>query len=276
MNIKRPLETDQADTHSVPRPHPKSAKIMEPTTEYLWEAQTALVKKDATIPSEVPVTDIVSASQSVPMAKGTAVARSVQVKESVSPNIRSGEFAIPLTVHKLRSNMLKPWTVGYFIGLMLYHISPLLTRHLENSMDFHNPVPKALSSVCDFVSAVDAYIVHLRLIDGCSEKFPNDDRKTAKHRRKYIERCTYMVEAVFKNYIREVLGDIFQAWSSDQTRLFNKGADKALTGIQWVVYPDKNVVFEAIEGDWAVWIRGQCEELGMYEARAGRKVLEEM
>jgi hypothetical protein len=35
---------------------------MEPITEYLWEAQTALVKKDATIPSEVPVTDIVSAS----------------------------------------------------------------------------------------------------------------------------------------------------------------------------------------------------------------------
>jgi hypothetical protein len=71
------------------------------------------------------------------------------------------------------------------------------------------------------------------------------------------------------------LGDVFQAWGSDRTRLFNKGADKALSSIQWVVYPDRNVIFEAGEDDWAVWIRGQCEELRMDEAKAGRKVLEE-
>jgi hypothetical protein len=41
------------------------------------------------------------------------------------------------------------------------------------------------------------------------------------------------------------------------------------------VYPDRNVIFEAGEDDWAVWIRGQREELCMDEAKAGRKVLEE-
>jgi hypothetical protein len=28
--------------------------------------------------------------------------------------------------------------------------------------------------------------------------------------------------------------------------------------------------------EWAIWLRGKCEELGMLEARAERKVLEDM
>ncbi|KAF1942825.1 hypothetical protein EJ02DRAFT_433670 [Clathrospora elynae] len=75
----------------------------------------------------------------------------------------------------------------------------------------------------------------------------------------------------------EELSDVFQALDVKQTRLFNKGVNKALPGVQWVVYPDRNVVVEIGESeDWTIWLRGQCEELGMREARDGKKVLEEM
>jgi hypothetical protein len=192
------------------------------------------------------------------------------------PKENGRDFEIPTTIALLRSKVDEPWKIGYAIGAMLYHISPLLTNHLDNAVDYKTPLPKALSHVRDIVPALDAYIKHLRLTDGCSSKFPNDDRKGKTRRRKYIGRYTYMAEAAFKNHIRQALGDVFDGWGGEQTRLFNMGVDKALTGVQWVVYPDKNVVVEAGEDDWAVWIRGQCEELGMDEARAGRAVLQDM
>lgn len=173
------------------------------------------------------------------------------------------DFEIPTTIALLRTKINEPWNVGYAIGVMLYHIPSLLTKHLDNVIDYKNPLPKALRHVRDIVPALDAYIKHLRLLDGCSSKFPNDDRKGKTRRRKYIGGYTYMAEAAFKNHIRQALGDVFDGWSGEKSRSFNKGMDKALTGVQWVVYPDKNVVIEAGEGDWAVWIRGHCEELGM-------------
>ncbi|KAH3965075.1 hypothetical protein HBI70_177440 [Parastagonospora nodorum] len=193
-----------------------------------------------------------------------------------APKENGRDFEIPTTIALLRTKADEPWNVGYAIGVMLYHIKPILTQHLDNAFDYRNPHPKALSHVRDIVPALDAYIKHLRLTDGCAEKFPNDDRKGKIRRRKYIGRYTYMAEAAFKNHIRLALGDVFDGWSGKQTRLFNMGVDKAMTGIQWVVYPDSNVVIEAGEGDWAVWIRGQCEELGMDEARAGRVALQDL
>lgn len=192
------------------------------------------------------------------------------------PKENGRDFEIPTTIALLRTKVDEPLKVGYAIGVMLYHISPLLTNHLDKAVDYKTPLPKALSQVRDIVPALDAYIKHLRLTDGCSLKFPNDDRKGKTRWRKYIGRYTYMAEAAFKNHIRQTLGDVFDEWSGEQTRSFNMGVDKALNGVQWVVYPDKNVVVEAGEDDWAVWIRGQCEELGMDEARAGRAVLHDM
>ncbi|KAF2028168.1 hypothetical protein EK21DRAFT_102016 [Setomelanomma holmii] len=88
---------------------------------------------------------------------------------------------------------------------------------------------------------------------------------------------TGFVQAVDQDdKVRESLAGVFHGWSPEQIELFNKGVDKALTMVQWVVYPSKNVVFEAGDGDWTAWIRGQCEELGMAEARAGRRVLEDI
>jgi hypothetical protein len=119
-------------------------------------------------------------------------------------------FELPETMTVLRNKMHEPWKLGFAVGVMLYHISPLLSTHLTNAVGFQNPVPRALTSLPDFVSAIDQCI------------------------------------------------------------------DKALSGTQWVVYPINNVVAEAGEGDWAVWLRGRCEELGMAEAKAGRRVLEDM
>jgi hypothetical protein len=86
-----------------------------------------------------------------------------------------------------------------------------------------------------------------------------------------VERYTYLIETAYKPYVREQLADAFQSWSKEQTQLFNKGIDKALSGIQWCVYPDSNVVIIAGDDGWAIWLRGQCEEMGMLEARAGRE-----
>jgi hypothetical protein len=193
-----------------------------------------------------------------------------------APKENGRDFEIPTTIALLRTKTDEPWNVGYAIGVMLYHIAPMLTKHLDNAVDYRNPLPKALLHARDIVPALDAYVKQLRLTDGCAGKFPNDDRKGKTRRRKYMRRFTYMAEAAFKNHIRLALGDVFDGWSGEQTRVFNKGVDKAMTGIQWVVYPDKNVVIEAGEGDWAVWIRGQCEELGMDEARAGRVALQDL
>jgi hypothetical protein len=188
-------------------------------------------------------------------------------------------FEFPETMTVLRNKVHEPWKLGFAVGVMLYHIAPLLSTHLDNAVDFQNPVPGALTCLPGSVSAIDQYIAYLRLTDGCAQRFPNDvgvDRKGRKPRRKYMERYTFMVEAAYKTYICDALGDVFQNWDVEQTRLFNKGIDKALSGTQWVVYPDKNVVVEAGEGDWAVWLRGRCEDLGMAEAKAGRRVLEDM
>jgi len=188
-------------------------------------------------------------------------------------------FELPETMTKLRTKTEQPWQLGVAVGMLLYYISPLISGHLDNPVDFQNKVPGALSWSTGFVPAIDQYIAYLRLTDGCSEKFPSDRevaRKDRKRRRKYFERYLFMVEAAFKNHVREVMADVFDAYSQEQTREFNKGVDKALSGVQWMVYPVKNVAFEAGEGDWAVWIRGKCEELGMAEAHAGRKVLQEI
>jgi hypothetical protein len=188
-------------------------------------------------------------------------------------------FEIPEAMAQVRAEAGRPWSMGVMVGVMLYHISPLLATHLDETVEFQNKVPDALRGIKGFVPAIDQYIAYLRSLNGCSEKFPNDRdvaRKDRKSRRTYTERYTLIVEAAYKNHIREALADIFNGWSREHTRLFNKGVDKGLTLVQWVVYPDKNVVFEAGEGDWAVWLRGRCEKLGMAEAKAGRKALEEM
>jgi hypothetical protein len=181
------------------------------------------------------------------------------------------DFEIPEVIALLRNKVHEPWSFGYTIGVMQYHISPVVSKHLDSANDFRNKIPKSLAHVWQIVPALDMYIRHLRTTDGCSEKFPNDDREAQKKRRKYIGRYTYMAEATFKNYIRGALGNVFEGWSVEQTRLFNKGMDKALSGIQWVLYPEKNVLVEAGEGDWAVWLRSECEELGM----EGRPALED-
>jgi hypothetical protein len=188
-------------------------------------------------------------------------------------------FEIPATIAKVRTKIDQPFRVGMALGVMHYHIVPLIATHLENAIGFRNKVPEALTWATGFVDAIDQYIAHLRLTDGCFEKFPNDttvDRKSRRPRRKYMERYTYLIENMYKEHIREQLCDVFQSWSKEQTQLFNKGVDKALLEIQWVIYPEENVVLNAGGDEWAIWLRGKCEELGMLEARAERKVLEDM
>ncbi|KAF1917554.1 hypothetical protein BDU57DRAFT_445993 [Ampelomyces quisqualis] len=174
-----------------------------------------------------------------------------------------------------------PWALGHAIGKLLYHIAPLISTHLDNAVDFQSPVPRALSDMNGFVESLDAYVAHLRLTDGCSEKFSTttlscSDRKAKAAQRKYVDRLTYLAEATFKKYIMEIFGSVFRTWTKEQTRMFNKGVDKAVSGVQWVVYPGSNVVFGAGEGDWGVWLRNACEELGIEEVRAGRRALESM
>jgi hypothetical protein len=189
------------------------------------------------------------------------------------------KFHMPSVINLLRKKADLPWHMGFAVGMMMYHISPLVSTHLDNNFDFKNKIPSTLSWTPDFVPAIDQYIACLRMSDGCVGRFPNDldvDRKGRRPRRKYMKSYTFKAGVAYKSYICEALANIFQSWNVEQTRLFNKGVDKALSGVQWVVYPDKNVVVGAGEDDWAVWLRGECEKLGMIEARAGRHALEAM
>jgi hypothetical protein len=109
-----------------------------------------------------------------------------------------------------------------------------------------------------------------------SERYLDSDRKARQKGKKNIERYTYIIEGTYKRYIATSLADLFASWESEQTRIFNKGVDKALSGVQWKVYPKENVVLEEGDGDWGVWLREQCEGLGMAKARCGQSALEEM
>lgn len=192
-------------------------------------------------------------------------------------------FTMPDTLTTLLALSSKPWNLGITIGKLLYHILPLVSMHLDNPIDFATPVPRALTDMPAFVASVDDYVAHLRLTDVCSKKFPtstsessSDARKVMKSQRKYVDRFTYLTEVNFRSYVAEYLGDVFRKWRKEETQAFNKGMDKAASGVQWVVYPDRNVVFEARWGDWGGWLRNECEVLGMKEVKMGRRALEEM
>jgi hypothetical protein len=75
-----------------------------------------------------------------------------------------------------------------------------------------------------------------------------DSRKAEASQRKYVDPFTYLTEMAFKSYIAEHFGGVFRSWSKEETQALNKGVDKAVSGVQWVVYPSKNVAFEAGEG----------------------------
>jgi hypothetical protein len=194
-------------------------------------------------------------------------------------NMAERNFKFPNSMAGLREKKDQPYDMGVAVGIMLYHIAPLLSTHLDNKIDYQNQSPKALEWAPDFVRAVDQYVAILRLTDGCAEKFPDDltvDRKARRPRRKFMKRYSHLVGCAYKALMREQLVDIFRGWSEGQTQMFNKGVDKSLSGIQWMVYPVNNVVIEAGEGDWTVWLRAQCEELGKAEAAAGRDVFAKM
>ncbi|KAH7355498.1 hypothetical protein BKA66DRAFT_475515 [Pyrenochaeta sp. MPI-SDFR-AT-0127] len=191
----------------------------------------------------------------------------------------SHNLNLPATLTKLHTMVDQPYNLGKAVGVLLYNITPLLSTHLDNAVEFRNKVPEALKWTPDFVVTMDQYVAYLRLADGCSERFiqsTETDRQGRQIRKKYMQRYTNVVEAVYKDCIREHLKVAFQSWTDEQTQLFNKGIDKALSGTQWVVYPKKNVVTEAAAEDWAAWIRQQCELLGMGEVRAGRRALEDI
>jgi hypothetical protein len=188
-------------------------------------------------------------------------------------------FEIPAAITRVRTKIDKPFNVGMALGVMLYYIAPLISTHLENAVDYTNQVPEALTWASGFAEAIDQYTAYLRLTDDRSKKLPNDttvDRKGRRPRRKYMERYTYLIETAYKRHVREQFAHTFQSWGKEQTQLFSKGIDKALSGTQWCVYPDTNVVTGTSDDDWAIWLRGQCEELVFWEARTGWRVLEEM
>jgi hypothetical protein len=198
--------------------------------------------------------------------------------DSVAIDRMSSKFEITTVISKVWDMSAQPFDVGVALGTMLYYVVPLVSTHVENGAGFQNKTPGALAWASGFVEAVDKYTAHLRVTDGCSEPAneANDGRKGRRAARKFKERYMNLVGAAYKDYVGEQLCDMFQCWDKEQTQLFNKGVDKALTGVQWVVYPGKNVVLQPGDTDWAIWLRGQCEELGMAEARAGRQVLEDM
>jgi hypothetical protein len=95
------------------------------------------------------------------------------------------------------------WQFGVAIGNMLYYIPHIVSTYLDNAVDYASKVPDALTWATGYVEQLDKYIAYLRLTDGLSEKFPSDARKSKAKATKYLERYVYMVEAVFKNVVKE-------------------------------------------------------------------------
>ncbi|KAF2678177.1 hypothetical protein K458DRAFT_481042 [Lentithecium fluviatile CBS 122367] len=187
-------------------------------------------------------------------------------------------FQIPETITVLR-NITNTYEVGRACGELLYSITSLVAYHLDQSADCQNEPQRASISTSEFTAAVDAYLHFLRIYDGCSERFPNGiavDRKGRRARRKYRERYIFILETRFKNALHEALGGMMKTWTEEQIEKFNKGVDKVLSGAAWTKYPGKNVCLEAGESDWGVWLRGKCEELGIVEAKVGRRVFDDL
>lgn len=67
-----------------------------------------------------------------------------------------------------------------------------------------------------------------------------------------------------------------EGWTREQIEEFNKGVDKSLTGMAWSRYPAVNVCLAAGGEDWGVWLRARCDELGMVEHKAGRRVMDDL
>jgi hypothetical protein len=186
-------------------------------------------------------------------------------------------FHIPDTIATL-CKMEKMYNVGLACGHMLHSIPSLVSRHLDHAADFHNDPPSTSISAVEFAAVVDAQIRFLRVRGGYSERVSNDmglDRKGRRRRRKIQERYTLVVGKCLKHALREELGRWMGRWTKEQTESFNKGVDWGLTEMAWSRYPTKNVCLEAGEEDWGIWLRSRCEELGLRESKAGRRVFDE-
>jgi hypothetical protein len=122
-----------------------------------------------------------------------------------------------------------PRAIGHALGTMLYHISPLVTTHLEHSASHANHPPDALAWAPEYISAIDAYIAHMRHTDPFPTAFPElpSCRKERAKKARVAKQYTVHVEAAFKAYVRGALQGVFNAWGKRETQLFNKRVDKS-------------------------------------------------
>lgn len=185
---------------------------------------------------------------------------------------------LPETVHAMRKMAGSPFNLGVAIGQLLFGVDVLVHTHLDNEADFRNRPLKVLISTTEFTEAVDSQLHTLRLTKGCTEKFPKDmevDRKGRRPRRKNASRFINFIEIQYQKLIRKELEGVFLSWNDKQTASFNEGLDCVLNNGIWIVYPTENVVLKVGEGDWSKWLESTCDELGMVESKASRRVLKD-
>lgn len=186
-------------------------------------------------------------------------------------------FRMANTVAVLRSMAKQPYDLGLVIGELLHAIPGLVSSHLDHDSNFYNSAPKASIDTCEFAAAVDNFLYNLRTADGVVNAFPDDlsvNRKQRKLRREYRAKYIDLVEKAVKNIIMIDLKGIFIGCSTDAAQMFNKGLDYGLNMIAWRLYPSVNVVLEAHEEDWSLWLRVRCEELGKRSIREGKSAFD--
>jgi hypothetical protein len=184
---------------------------------------------------------------------------------------------IPKAVAKACSKTDSPFDLGVSIGRLLGNIEHLTTTHLKHDVNFQLPVPEKLQWAPDFVQAVTDHMIHLRTMKNLPdalENIPEDvyDRKAQCKQRKCKDKYAHLVQAEFKQCVREEFGDLFASWNPMKTQLFNQGVDKVLTKTRWKVYPLGNVALEAGDGNWAQWLEERCRDLG-WAIRSSKEVL---
>ncbi|KAE8857188.1 hypothetical protein P3342_008701 [Pyrenophora teres f. teres] len=186
------------------------------------------------------------------------------------------KFEIPAAMAQAKQKIDRLYDVNVALSMMMHPIRGMAATHLDSAFSFWGKVPKTLAWSRDWIEAVDKYPAYLRLSNDCTEAFPEfpSDRKSRRSPRKCLQRFVQEMATEFNNHVREQLLDVFLAWTKEQMQLFNKGVNKALSDLQWVVYTEDDVV---LAGDipWAAWLQSrQCEELGMIQARGSSYALE--
>jgi len=178
---------------------------------------------------------------------------------------------IPNTIDALHAKAGTPYQMGEACGVLAEMITILVKINLDHSAGYRSNRVVECIDAREFTAAVDASLKEMRSKDGVTMPFPdalsNIDRKERRYRRRYSDRYIEHIKGRFAKAIHDGLYDTLKGFGPDANQQFNKGFDYGHNRMAWRAYPSVNVVLEAKQEDWSIWLRARCESLGLISLR---------